>query len=253
MELTFSYLHTVPETVSARYRFAEVRNAAAIIASSCPDQWNEVLQYLGHFQLRTDHLMKPGGNKSLIVDTLERYFYENGWKETRIDTENVIYRVQHDTEGKMSANIRLSEKTISDRVSSRYFDSNVFQQGYKVDALKGRLAIDIEWNAKDGNLDRDLSAYRAWYELSVIDAAILITKEQESCQRLVNDIWARYTGENPEMKGKKPPVDLKTSTTTNLEKAVERIKRGDAGGCPVLIVAITDKTWDQTPYSVLTE
>ena len=119
--------------------------------------------------------------------------------------------------------------------------------------LKGRLAIDIEWNAKDGNLDRDLSAYRAWYELSVIDAAILITKEQESCQRLVNDIWARYTGENPEMKGKKPPVDLKTSTTTNLEKAVERIKRGDAGGCPVLIVAITDKTWDQTPYSVLTE
>ena len=58
----------------------------------------------------------------------------------------------------------------------------------------------------------------------------------------------QYLEENPEKQGKSPPVDLKTSTTTNLENAVERIKRGDAGGCPVLIVAITDKTWNGEPY-----
>ena len=248
MELTFSFLQILPDNVSVRYRFAEVRNAAAIIASSCAVQWQEVLQYLDDFRLKTDHLMTPGGNKSLIVDALESYFYRNDWKETRIDTENIIYRIQHDTQGKMPVNVRLDKETLPDRISSKYFYSSILQEGYKVDALKGRLAVDIEWNAKDGNLDRDLSAYRAWYELGVIDAAILITKEQESCRKLVADIWAQYLQENPEKQGKSPPVNLKTSTTTNLENAVERIKRGDAGGCPVLIVAITDKTWNGEPY-----
>ncbi len=77
MELTFSFLQILPDNVSVRYRFAEVRNAAAIIASSCAVQWQEVLQYLDDFRLKTDHLMTPGGNKSLIVDALESYFYRN--------------------------------------------------------------------------------------------------------------------------------------------------------------------------------
>jgi len=39
-------------------------------------------------------------------------------------------------------------------------------------------ARQAPWNAKDGNLDRDLSAYRAWHEAGVISAAVLITQDR---------------------------------------------------------------------------
>lgn len=49
---------------------------------------------------------------------------------------------------------------------------------YWVDNRKGRVLVDVEWNAKDGNLDRDLAAYRAWYEDGLIDGAVIITKDR---------------------------------------------------------------------------
>lgn len=116
-----------------------------------------------------------------------------------------------------------------------------------IDALKGRLAVDIEWNAKDGNLDRDILAYRAWYDLGIIDGAVLITKELSSCKELAKTIWTQFTEQNSQYSSLKQPVDLKTSTTTSIEKATERIMRGDAGGCPVLLVGITDKCTDNVP------
>lgn len=250
MNLTESFLTVVPEKIRYRYGFAEVRNAAAVIASSCPNEWSNVLDYLDVFELKTELLMTKGGNKSQVVEYLESFFYGDGWKETRIDTEHIIYCVQNPESGKgrMPSNLKLGAKTLQERIVSPFFNSNVFQEGYKVDALKGRLAVDIEWNAKDGNLDRDISAYRAWYELGVIDAAILITKEQVSCQKLVSDLWEDHLKRNPEKKGLLPPVDLKTTTTTNLEKAMERIKRGDGGGCPILLIALTKDTWDGQSY-----
>jgi hypothetical protein len=48
--------------------------------------------------------------------------------------------------------------------------AEVYQEGYLVDNFKGRVALDVERNAKDGNLDRDLSAYRAWHEAGGIAA-----------------------------------------------------------------------------------
>lgn len=53
-------------------------------------------------------------------------------------------------------------------------ESAVFNEGYKVDNVKGRMALDIEWNAKDGNLDRDIGAYRALYDAGLIDGAVVI-------------------------------------------------------------------------------
>jgi hypothetical protein len=37
---------------------------------------------------------------------------------------------------------------------------------------------------------------------------------------------------------------LGTSTTTNAEKLLPRVKSGNAGGCPFLAVSITNRTWD---------
>jgi hypothetical protein len=36
---------------------------------------------------------------------------------------------------------------------------------------------------------------------------------------------------------------FKTTTTTNIEKLIVRMSRGDGGGCPILAVAITRATY----------
>ncbi|MDZ7513670.1 BglII/BstYI family type II restriction endonuclease, partial [Stenotrophomonas muris] len=115
--------------------------------------------------------------------------------------------------------------------------------------FKGRVALDVEWNAKDGNLDRDLSAYRAWHEAGVISAAVLITQDRLSLKALATEVWEAYQGALPEeQRRSKLPIDLGTSTTTNLEKAALRVRRGVMGTCPLLVVAATRSTWNGQPY-----
>lgn len=112
------------------------------------------------------------------------------------------------------------------------------------------MALDVEWNAKDGNLDRDLSAYRAWHEAGVISAAVLVTQDRADLKTLAEQIWGDYQSSlPPEDRTAKLPIDLGTSTTTNLEKAALRVRRGVMGTCPLLIVAATRATWNGKPYS----
>ena len=261
MPLTESYKSVLSPILLQKYSFAETRNAAQVISAACPNEWAEVLNFLDDYQLRTESLMKPGGRKSKVVEDLESFFYDNGWKETRVDSELLVFRVPKET-GKMfpiklggkGSTFQTTEQRLKVSDSHPYVQvRSTFQEGYLIDALKGKLAVDIEWNAKDGNLDRDIAAYRAWYDFEEIAGAILITKDWERCKKLVNDIWSDYLQTiPPERRDKLPiPVDLGTSTTTSIEKAKERIKRGDAGGCPVLVIGITENCWDKVPYRSL--
>ena len=130
--------------------------------------------------------------------------------------------------------------------------SPLHQEGYLVDNFKGRVALDVEWNAKDGNLDRDLSAYRAWHEAGVISAAVIITQNRVALKALAEQLWSAHQSHFPEkLRSLKLPIDLGTSTTTNLEKAALRVRRGVMGTCPLLIVAATDRTWNGQAYSVV--
>lgn len=104
----------------------------------------------------------------------------------------------------------------------------VLNEGYKIDNVKARVALDVEWNAKDGNLDRDLAAYRALYEAGIIDVGVIITRTQA-------DLREAALGLDP------ASTKFQTTTTTNLTKLKPRLTRGDAGGCPILAIAITAK------------
>jgi hypothetical protein len=109
-----------------------------------------------------------------------------------------------------------------------------------VDNFQGTVAVDVEWNAKDGNLDRDISAYRSWYDLGAITMATMITRTLADLRDLAVTLATQAGQSSKEARSR-----LGTTTTTNLTKLIPRLTRGDAGGCPVLAVAICPKTWHE--------
>jgi hypothetical protein len=217
--------------IRARWAFLETSSAAAVLRSVCPAEWADITAVLRSFELDPSRWLRAGGNRGDIAKQIDGMFTDLGWRETRVDLS---------TEG-----ILLSKKgEVIERLPV------VYQEGYLVDNFKGRVALDVEWNAKDGNLDRDLSAYRAWHEAGVISAAVLITQDRVSLKQLAEQLWRDYQETLPEdQRQQKVPIDLDTSTTTNLEKAALRVRRGVMGTCPVLVIAANPDTWNQRPYS----
>jgi len=214
LDLTTSYLDVVPESVRARYEWRETRNAAKILALTNEAEFIQIIEVLRDFTLTKSDIMKPGGSKSEVAKRLDGAFRELGWREGRYDTT-----------------VRSSLTLMPDRAAGekkpRTVETEILSKGYKVDNVKSRVALDVEWHAKDGNLDRDVGAYRTFYDAGVIDGAVMITRSPEAIRALALRL-GREEG-------------FKTTTTTCLEKLEPRMTRGDAGGCPVLAIAITDR------------
>ena len=227
MDLTTSFLESFPNHTQERYEFYETRNAAGIIATTNPLRFNQLIEVLNGFSLLTPDLVESGGNESKLAARLNTAFREQGWREARVDQI-----------------IRLSLQKQPYRPVGEtkpvVVDTETTSTGYKVDNFVDRVALDVEWNAKDGNLDRDLGAYRSLYDAGLIDGAVIITRTVDDLRRL----GARL-GERAGMPPEKAKLILATSTTTNTTKLVPKLTRGDSGGCPILVVAICERTWDQ--------
>jgi len=216
VDLTDSYRERISAKIAARYRVREVRDAAAVIASASPREFAEILAVLQEFELRRSDLLEPGGNEGPVAKRLNQAFRMRGWREGRHDTI-------------IKSSLHLMPYRPAGETRGEVIETEVKSDGYKVDNLKGKVALDVEWNAKDGNLDRDLGAYRALYEAGIISAGVILTRTQSDLRELGNEL-----GRDP----------FKTSTTTNLDKLVPRISRGDGGGCPVLAIAITSQCFE---------
>lgn len=219
MDLTDSFLTVVPTDVRERYELRETRNAAVILASTSPDEFGQIVGVLRAFRLSTADLVDPGGNESKIAARLNAAFRDQGWREGRYDT-------------RITGSLRVMPYAAAGESQPHVLRTEVYNEGYKVDNVKSRVALDVEWNAKDGNLDRDIGAYRALYDAGIIDGAVLVTRTQDDLRSL----GIRLAGR----------TRLGTTTTTNLVKLLPRMTRGDAGGCPLLAVAITARCWDDS-------
>jgi hypothetical protein len=216
VELTRSYERVVPESIRQRFGFAEVRNAAAVLESTDRAAFDEVMDVLEAFVLEPLDILLPGGQKSRLALRVDKQFREKGWREGQHDTKIVsVLRIMPWRPA--------GEKTVVER---RY---EVENPGYKVDNVKGRVALDVEWNAKDGNLDRDVGAYRALYDAGIIDVGVIITRDFDTILRLAARLGR--------------PTPFSGTTTTTLTKLTPRMGRGDGGGCPILAVAITDRRY----------
>ena len=216
MDLTTSFEATVPPPVRERYDLVEVRNAAAVLAATNPTEFTEILAILDSFRLLPGDVTESGGNKSDVAARLDSEFRKLGWREGRHDVrvESQLHLMPYPPAGEHAPVVR---------------SHAVVSEGYRVDNVKNRVALDVEWNAKDGNLDRDLAAYRALYDAGIIDAGVIVTRTHDDLRS-----WAVELDVDSTKFG--------TTTTTNLQKLVPRLTRGDAGGCPLLAVAISRRT-----------
>lgn len=217
MDITDSFRRVLPEDVLARFDMRETRNAAAVLAAADRAALEEIVEVLRAFQLSREDVLGAGGEKSGLAKRLDKAFRELGWREAQVTTRIVLEarRMPYRAVGETRAEVHTSE---------------VLNEGYKTDNLKRRVALDLEWNAKDGNLDRDLAAYRSLYGYGLIDVGVMITRTQQDMRDLARRL-------DPETK------KFMTSTTTNLEKLEPRLTRGDAGGCPVLAIAISSRSF----------
>ncbi len=104
-------------------------------------------------------------------------------------------------------------------------DTPVKADTHKIDYIKGRIAFDLEWNSKDQTFDRDLYALRAFYDYDKISVSVLVTRSTE-----LNTLFKRLG-----------ILKKYGASTTHMGKLLPRLHAGRSGGCPVLVLGMTEK------------
>jgi len=144
-----STLHLVPVDIQQKYHVREWRNAAGVLTTAFPREWEDVLGVLREFTLLRSEIEAAGGARSLISQRLDGAFYDRGWREKNFRTA-----------------IEVDELT---------FESPT----HSVDCFRNRVALEIEWNNKDPFFDRDLNNFRLLFDLRAIEVGIIITRATE--------------------------------------------------------------------------
>jgi hypothetical protein len=138
--------HLIPNDIAQDYEVHEWRNAAGVLLTAHPSEWNDVVHLLRTFTFRRSEVLKGGGRKSVIAQRIDTFLEGRGWKEKKFSTK-----------------IRVD-------------DSERDSPTHKVDCFKGRVGLEIEWNNKDPFFDRDLNNFRLLFDLRVIDLGVIITR-----------------------------------------------------------------------------
>jgi hypothetical protein len=99
---------------------------------------------------------------------------------------------------------------------------------HAVDCFRNKVALEVEWNNKDPFFDRDLNNFRLLYDLRVIDVGVIVTRAT-SLETVLRGVGRANT-----VYGK---------ATTHTDKLYPKIQGGGAGGCPVLVFGITERTY----------
>jgi len=111
---------------------------------------------------------------------------------------------------------------------------------HKIDYLKNGVAFDLEWNSKDQTFDRDLYAFRTFFEYKKISVGILVTRSNDL------DPYFESLGKYNDMNGIERKYKEKYgASTTHWGKLIPRLEAGRSGGCPVLAFGITQKLLSQ--------
>ena len=139
-------LHLVPQDVADLYEVHEWRNAAGVLITSRPNEWQDILAALRAFQLVRSEILSPGGSKSKIASRFDDKLKRRGWIEKQFRT--------------------------AIELDGRRIDSPT----HKIDCYKDGVALEVEWNNKDPFYDRDLNNFRLLFDLRAIEVGVIITR-----------------------------------------------------------------------------
>jgi hypothetical protein len=185
----------IPDDIRELYEIHDYRHAAAILSCEFPAECKEVYEVLRVFHFTEAQILQPGGSESEIPKEFARILRPRGWEERQLNAKLVV-----------------DEQVVS-------------SDTHWIDFLKNRIAFDLEWNSKDQTFDRDLYAFRAFFEYGKISLGILVTRSQELdplFKRL--GVYQKYG-----------------ASTTQMGKLLPRLNAGRSGGCPVLVFGITTR------------
>lgn len=241
----------ISSEVRALYEVYSYRHAAAILANSFPEELAEIERALLDFRITVQDIGIPGGNESVMPKRFSRTLRPAGWVETRIQGDLLVRMQEYDELFTAVGKVRKVKRAEGE---SRLIEN--FIDGHMIDYVKGRVALDLEWNSKDQTFDRDLYAMRAFHDCGLISAGVMVTRSAS-----LNPVFAvvpqlTKTGE-PDLHKAGPkigqPKNVRAkygASTTWMGKLLYRLNAGRHGGCPVLVFGITPKLvtdWNQTP------
>lgn len=172
----------------------------------------------------------PGGNESPIPKKFSALIRPYGWYEARIQGDLIVRLKEYEEVSLHGGKTTKVQRPLSPaRTISNFID------GHKIDYVKDRVALDLEWNSKDQTFDRDLYTFRAFHECGLISVGIMVTSSQ-SLTPVFNEVprldkQGIATGESVR--------DKYGASTTWMGKLLYRLNAGRHGGCPVLVFGIT--------------
>lgn len=218
--------------VRALYDVHSYRHAAAILATSYPDELAQIEQALLDFRITVRDIGMPGGNESDIPKIFSSTLRPAGWVETRIQGDLLVRSKEYD---ELFLDNGKAKKVKRPEREPRLIEN--FIDGHKIDYVKGRVAFDLEWNSKDQTFDRDLYALRAFHECGLISAGVLVTRS--ASLNPVFEVVQQLNKSGGEV-GKVVKAKYGASTTW-MGKLLYRLNAGRHGGCPVLVFGITPR------------
>jgi hypothetical protein len=139
----------IPADFRRMYEVHDYRHAAAILAGAFTTEPKGICVALRSFNFTEEEVERPGGNESDIPKRFSQLLRSAGWKSVNLT----------------------ARRTVDDRT--------VTEETQEIDYVKGPVALDLEWNSKDQTFDRDLQAFRAFFECDKISVGVLITRSNE--------------------------------------------------------------------------
>lgn len=200
-----------PKDILEKYEIYNYNHAAEIMSVAYPNEFNDLIDVLRNVEITIADITSAGGNESPIPPKYKKILFPKGWSETKIqgDLKFVLdYR--------------------SSTIESKEFIVANYINGYNIDFLKNKIAIDTEWNSKDQTFDRDLMAMRTYYEFGIIAAGIIITRGTE-----LKSLPKKYD-----------PTKKFGASSTWMGKLKYRLDSRRSGGCPILAIGITPQCID---------
>lgn len=189
----------LPHEIRDKYEIHEWKHACAVLKGDFPVEWKDIIEVLKAFKLKRSEILTPGGGLSLISQWFNQAFFNKQWREKAFDTQIVVDQQQ------------------------------INSPTHKVDCVKNRVALEIEWSNKDPFYDRDLNNFRLLFDLRAISAGVIITKSDELSEIFKQlGEWTKYGW-----------------SSTWMKKLLPRIEGGGGGGCPILVFGITKALYDQ--------